>query len=248
MPLPLSGTVTTKLRSPIVQRTSQWVAPLCLMTLLTASRRIRVSCMKHARRQHLLSRLGRVVPARLDLRLAAAGRWSRRASRRARRRGAPACRPGRAPTAASPRAPRARAAACASLSLVWTIVSSLAPRSSCRSEAMRLRSRSVNCSTRCAVSCSTRLPRSRPSAAAARRRGGCGRPRSRAARARTSGTGACRPRRTAAAGRRSAIENGGISSTPRCTAELGDQRQLAGGDASAIGPKSCGRWRHVTTR
>ena len=38
-------------------------------------------------------------------------------------------------------------------SLVCTMVSSLAPRSSCRSAAMRLRSRSVTCSTRSSASC-----------------------------------------------------------------------------------------------
>jgi hypothetical protein len=39
------------------------------------------------------------------------------------------------------------------LSLVWTIVSSFAPRSSCRSAAIRLRSFSVTCSTRSSASC-----------------------------------------------------------------------------------------------
>ena len=52
--------------STTAQRTSQWLAELCLMTLLTASRRIRVSCMK-TRAGRVCERLVRGGPRRASI-------------------------------------------------------------------------------------------------------------------------------------------------------------------------------------
>ena len=87
--------------------------PLCLITLLTASRSTRVSCMRHARRKHRRIGQSRVVPARFDVRLAEAPHGFRAPSRRWRHRGEPACPPVHAPKGAFPPAPRVQGPVCA---------------------------------------------------------------------------------------------------------------------------------------
>ena len=152
MPLPLSCTTSCKSPSAMRQRIEQCVRAAVLDDVAHRLAQDARGLHEGARRQRLRQFLGGRAPVGLDAGLRPGATRPRRASRPARRSAAPACRSGRAPTGASLPAPRAPAWRCARDSLVCTMVSSLAPRSSCRSAAMRLRSCSVTCSTRSSAS------------------------------------------------------------------------------------------------
>ena len=105
-----------------------------------------------------------------------------------------------------------------SLSLVCTMVSSLAPRSSCRSAAMRLRSCSVTCSTRSSASCAKLRSISVVSFAHAALQFGAAVLARSAARGRTAAPGASRAPGTSAAGMICSSGHATRRSTPSCWA------------------------------